>query len=308
MPRHLNPADVKAFYSQYVLDLQTYGQGNSAVGLCPFHDDHDRSFSIDLTTGRYNCFSDRCKMSGNVISFARQLKLTIPAWAGGRDYRRIYSKVLANDKTFARDYLLRRAVNKEYIDYLDFAGLFAYDEYKDEPALIFPVFDRFGTICALNKVNLENRDKRTIGSPLGGYWIDTNFEFKGAIYLVEAVINAISLSQFEIPSLAMITAGNTYEPDMFQGLDVVIVTDNDAAGRAAARRLSREVLVLAHSVRVVRWSEKASRGFDPNDVIQQVSNPIEYFALMDKSATSVDEWSDFVNFSKLINAKRANEI
>ena len=41
--------------------------GDRLVGLCPFHNDSKPSFSVDLKTGKYNCFS--CGASGNYINF-----------------------------------------------------------------------------------------------------------------------------------------------------------------------------------------------------------------------------------------------
>lgn len=42
-------------------------QGDRLTGLCPFHDDKKESFSVDLKTGKYNCFA--CGESGNFINF-----------------------------------------------------------------------------------------------------------------------------------------------------------------------------------------------------------------------------------------------
>ena len=45
--------------------------GNNLIGLCPFHNDTNSSFSVDLATGKYDCFA--CGASGNYIGFiARQ--------------------------------------------------------------------------------------------------------------------------------------------------------------------------------------------------------------------------------------------
>ena len=30
--------------------------GNSLIAKCPFHDDSNPSFSVDLTSGKYHCF------------------------------------------------------------------------------------------------------------------------------------------------------------------------------------------------------------------------------------------------------------
>jgi 5S rRNA maturation endonuclease (ribonuclease M5) len=41
--------------------------GSQLTALCPFHDDKNASFSVNLTTGKYSCFA--CGESGNFITF-----------------------------------------------------------------------------------------------------------------------------------------------------------------------------------------------------------------------------------------------
>lgn len=45
--------------------------GNRMTCLCPFHDDKNASFSIDLKSGKYNCFA--CGESGNFINFYAEM-------------------------------------------------------------------------------------------------------------------------------------------------------------------------------------------------------------------------------------------
>lgn len=48
--------------------------GNSLIAKCPFHDDSNPSFSVDLTSGKYHCFG--CEEKGNFISFKAKLDNT----------------------------------------------------------------------------------------------------------------------------------------------------------------------------------------------------------------------------------------
>ena len=40
--------------------------GDHIIGLCPFHDDSKNSFSVDLKTGRWHCFSE--DIGGNYVT------------------------------------------------------------------------------------------------------------------------------------------------------------------------------------------------------------------------------------------------
>ena len=65
--------DYKTEYSRAI--KQPKLSGNNLVGLCPFHNDRNSSFSVDLATGRYDCFA--CGASGNYIGFvARQNEIS----------------------------------------------------------------------------------------------------------------------------------------------------------------------------------------------------------------------------------------
>nr|WP_243106450.1 CHC2 zinc finger domain-containing protein [Clostridium sp. OF09-10] len=45
--------------------------GDHMIGLCPFHDDSKNSFSVDLKTGRWHCFSE--DIGGNYVDFVAKI-------------------------------------------------------------------------------------------------------------------------------------------------------------------------------------------------------------------------------------------
>jgi hypothetical protein len=58
-------------------------QGDQATGLCPFHDDHHPSFSLNLRTGQWICFA--CGRDGNWNTFRRQRSISIVDVEGAGD-------------------------------------------------------------------------------------------------------------------------------------------------------------------------------------------------------------------------------
>jgi len=303
---NLNPQEVLEFYSAYVSGVETYRDGTRAMAFCPFHDDtNNKSFSIDLGTGMFKCFSEACNAKGNVITFAQRNNIPVPAWAGGRDYRSDYLKTLTTNKAIVREYLLRRQIPKSYIDYLDQSSLFGCNLYDDNHWLVFPVFNKWGSIVAMNSVCVETGDKRTYGSYGQGYWIDGNFKFQGQVCFVEGIINSLTLNAFGIQSLSILTAGNNVDASAFEGMDVVLFLDNDPAGRSGARRLSRDLTGVANSVLCVDWGLDYPKGFDPNDVLMKTEGAREQFSDLINNARLVDEWSDYLNFIGLVNDIRS---
>src|SRR3990167_4321870 len=65
---HLN---IKSFYHSIIPSLKVNGK-SEAMGLCPFHDDHNPSLSLNLTSGLYRCFA--CDNKGDVFTFYQNLK------------------------------------------------------------------------------------------------------------------------------------------------------------------------------------------------------------------------------------------
>lgn len=77
----------------YAANVQRLGRANQtgwALGLCPFHDDHNPSLSVNLETGAFACHACGAKGSG-VISFHMRLTGLSYREAACELERRIYA-------------------------------------------------------------------------------------------------------------------------------------------------------------------------------------------------------------------------
>ncbi len=63
--------DYKAEYTAAISREKLRISGDSLLGLCPFHHESNPSFSVDLKTGKWNCFTEG--ESGNFITFWAKL-------------------------------------------------------------------------------------------------------------------------------------------------------------------------------------------------------------------------------------------
>ena len=61
----LENLDIKAFYDDLLPSLRWYPQ--SGMALCPFHEDHNPSLSINPERGTFHCFG--CGESGSLFDF-----------------------------------------------------------------------------------------------------------------------------------------------------------------------------------------------------------------------------------------------
>ena len=53
----------------YASEIEGFSEGNNgwASGCCPFHDDHNPSFAMNLDSGGYKCLSSNCGVSGGSL-------------------------------------------------------------------------------------------------------------------------------------------------------------------------------------------------------------------------------------------------
>ena len=74
--------DYKAEYTAVIQKFKIVG--DNLTGLCPFHQDRNNSFSVDLKTGKWHCFSE--DDGGNFVSFWSKLH--------GVDTKTAYKEIL----------------------------------------------------------------------------------------------------------------------------------------------------------------------------------------------------------------------
>lgn len=68
---------------QHGVGLLDHNSGYKGIALCPFHNEHTPSFSVDYEKGVYHCFG--CKSSGDVISFIKD-KLNLASFYDAISY------------------------------------------------------------------------------------------------------------------------------------------------------------------------------------------------------------------------------
>jgi len=67
----LNKLDKSKFYQELIPSLKVNGK-SEALGLCPFHDDHNPSMNVNVETGLYHCHA--CDAGGDIFSFYMRVK------------------------------------------------------------------------------------------------------------------------------------------------------------------------------------------------------------------------------------------
>ena len=72
------------YKSEYGVIKKAKITGDQLIGLCPFHDDSNNSFSVNLKTGQWHCFAE--DRGGNFLDFYAELN--------GCDTKEAYAKIM----------------------------------------------------------------------------------------------------------------------------------------------------------------------------------------------------------------------
>ena len=77
--------------------------GNEIRCCCPFHEEQNPSFSINLETGKYICFSGKCGKKGNIISFISELT--------GKSYKDVEKDLQINLENLKYNNIIKETLN-----------------------------------------------------------------------------------------------------------------------------------------------------------------------------------------------------
>ena len=66
--------DIKAFYTQFVHKSKPTGKNGQYIGLCPFHQEKNPSFTFNVNDPQapFNCFTEK-NVNGNIIEFVKRI-------------------------------------------------------------------------------------------------------------------------------------------------------------------------------------------------------------------------------------------
>ena len=295
----MNPEKTFELFSRHIKQIKRH-ENNHAIGLCPFHDDRNPSFSVDLTTGKWKCHSTSCGKSGGLLAFSREVGERLPdeiyrefmdeiglkpksrivhqgdkekpTWNEDGDIlERVerYRKRLYEDDELL-EYWKRRGISPETLSTL-FVG---YDDKSK--AYTIPHLAENREIVAIKRVYLNNGGYSWEGSKrsylyLGG--LIKTLDPGGSLIITEGEKDTLSLLDERIFNVVGSPSSEGFkdDPSVFDGVgDIFVLFDNDDSGRDGALKVAKKI---GYRSRVVNWSkyeeligEELPRGFDLTDL------------------------------------------
>jgi hypothetical protein len=261
--------DYKAFYSKYLSSVKKLG-GSEYQAFCPFHEDKNPSFCFNNDSGQYFCHG--CGKKGDPFHFYAKMN--------GWDTKRDFGKIL---KGIASDFGLNN------IEKPTSRLVKTYDYLSADGELLFQV-------C-----RMEPKDFRQRRPDAKGGWIWNLQGVKPVLYRLPEVLKAdeVVTVEGEKDADALIELGfvATTSPmgakkwrdeysESLKGKAVILIPDNDRAGREHMTRVAQSLNGHANSIKWLDLPGLPSKG-DVSDFIATFEDPeqaAERLAIMIQNA------------------------
>ena len=250
--------------------------GDQMTGLCPFHEDRNNSFSVDLKTGRWHCFSE--DIGGNFIDFIARLNDTDTKEA----YKTILDKYgVKTDPEEARrlresysvaQYSFEKKLPKEWLE-SECQITTDKDKRTGVTFMRIPYRTADGIEVTYRK-RYANKDFRWRRNSAGkiclyGEWKIDEIRRAGYAVMVEGESDSHSLWFMGISALGVSGASmfKAKQSDILQDLKIYIHQEPDQGGETFLRKMIGGLRDGGFIGKVFRWSCSAIPGCkDPSDV------------------------------------------
>ena len=281
-------------YRQYVKKAVVLG--GKMTGLCPFHSDSNNSFSVDLKTGLWHCFTE--EIGGNFLDFYGQIH--------GCDTKEAYQEVLKQYGKFeeepeSNDYSLEQYAKEKGFDVKwleDNCNLSTGKKKKGATFLKIPYFDENGKQTVFRERYARKEFRWGYGAKgkinLYGEWRMPTIRQGDSVILVEGESDSQSLWRMGMPALG-VPGASLFKPDhvgVLKGMEKLYLhREQDGGGETFIRKTTDGLRRGGFEGKVFIFSCGDIKGCkDPSDVYMKFGADDGKKKLLDliKNAESYD--------------------
>ena len=256
----LEKIDPRSFYNR---ELKRLGEPNSkgwAQAICPFHNDKTPSLSVNLQKGHFHCFG--CNAKGSIFDFyMKRYNADFPAAV------RDLGEIAGIRKTTAEEIknqikLVRRRTltSTDEIDYKSFKHI-----RYGVPVKVYDYTDADGKVlyrsCRYEDADGNKHFRQCDANGFGRVKHIDKVPYRlpeilksDAVFIVEGEKDADNLSKIGFTATSNVGgAGKWLESynEHFENKDIIIVPDNDDAGRNHAQKVKKSLRGTAKSIKIV---------------------------------------------------------
>jgi len=271
-------------YKKYLNDARR--NGNSLIARCPFHNDSNPSFSVDLVTGKYNCFG--CEAKGNYIGFKAKMDNTdtTEAFQELCDTYNIEKPQVNTIDVTTMQFCVERYAREKLIPQVYLEKIWKISNHKK--GIKIPYMDEKGNIVATrfrgeNKSFRWEKNSRVIPYGLNRM---NRIKMEDYIILVEGESDTQSLALAGLSVLG-IPGATMFKPEWIRYLrnkKVYIHNENDVGGVLFRNKVCETLYKRNSDIKVYEFSCSKLGFKDPSDLfIKHVGKYKEEIDLNDYS-------------------------
>ena len=258
--------DIERFYASRIEDALRPGTRGHWKTVCPFHDDHEPSLSVERSTGLFNCFG--CGAAGSVFDFEMRLR--------GVDFATALERLSREAGLSDEGETRRIAATYDYLDE-DGSLLFQAVRYTPKAFKQRRPDGKGGWVWNLTGVRrVLYRLPELLAAP------------NARVYVPEGEKDCEALRGVGLLGTTNAGGAGKWRPEYsesLRGRDVVMLPDNDDSGLAHAENVARSLHGVARSVKVLELRNLPEKG-DVSDWLDSGHTAEELQALAD----AAPEW------------------
>lgn len=265
--------DYKSEYQSYIKKAKI--TGDQLIGLCPFHDDRNNSFSVNLKTGQWHCFSE--DIGGNFTQFYADIN--------GIDTKEAYKQILEKygisqeekkeEADLKKNYTLTQYAFEKKLpeDWLKENCMLSTIKGRDGVTYMkIPYFDPDGKEATFRKrfANKDFRWKYGSSGKIGlyGEWKLPAIRQVGYAAMVEGESDSQSMWYMGVSTLG-VPGASMFKPHqavLLQDLKLYIHQEPDKGGETFLRKIIEGLREGGFIGKVYRWSCNQIGCKDPSAV------------------------------------------
>ncbi|MBR4439716.1 MAG: DUF927 domain-containing protein [Clostridia bacterium] len=246
--------------------------GTNLLGCCPFHGDKNPSFSVDLTTGKYTCFS--CGEQGNFVTYWAKLNNVDTKTAYQQILER-YGVAMKADTYTVSDYAAAKRLPLDWL--VENYGLADGKDKDGTPYIRIPYYAEGGKAQVFRKrypKGAPSRFKWGYGSAgkllmYGENRLKYIREVEHRVLIVEGESDTQTLTFLGLPALG-VPGASTYHPawtSKLQEIDAVYLhIEPDQGGEAFLAQMTKKLRDGGYKGTVYKWTVRTFGVKDPSDL------------------------------------------
>lgn len=269
--------DYKTEYSQVIKKHMV--SGSQLNGLCPFHDDRENSFSVNLQTGQYTCFA--CGASGNFTTFWAETngiskeeayRQILEKYGAGRYEEETVRKPGGNGLASysLKEYSLNKQIPEEWLS--EKCRMETARDRDGGTYLKIPYFDESGDMVTFRKRYGNKQFRWKYGSSgkitLYGAWMLPEIRKTGYAVMVEGESDTQTLLYMSIPALGVAGASLFKEGQtaMLQDLKLYLHKEPDRGGETFFTKMTTRLRDGGFLGEIYVWSCGQYEVKDPSEL------------------------------------------